>query len=104
MAQAVELGASSGFPLTLTWTDWETGDVYEVVYTLVDSELNRSHSLNGRAPVETLVAQYIDPDPAKTNSDFAGDVLTLTVTASLGGDWQEASETRTYEVIPRPGS
>ncbi len=106
MAQSVEPDPDpDGFPLTLTWTDWD-GDGYQVVYTLVDDKLQREHYTNRdiypNPDATTLVAQYIDPEPAKTNCDFAGGVLTLTVTASLGGDWQEASETRIYEVVPRP--
>ena len=91
----------TGFPLVLTWTEWG-GTVNEVTYTLVDSELKRSHSVDGE-PSETVVAQYIDSvscqlDPLDNRK------LTFTITATVSGGWKEASETRVYEVIPRPDS
>lgn len=94
--------------LTLTWTEWESGDTHEIIYSLEDmptsgelKKLRRSHSVNGTTEAG-IVAEYIEP--AMTNCGFtAGGELILTVTASVGG-WQPASETRTYEVVPRPGS
>jgi len=127
----------TGFPLTLTWIDWD-GTVNEVTYTIVDSELKRSHYINGNTEV-SIIAQYIDvtidPDTGKPKTNcylykcaicgeklatlteleehFASEhpseelqyengALTLTVTATLGTGTQEESETRVYEVIPRP--
>jgi len=52
----------------------------------------------------TYIAKYIDftIDPVtgepKTNCDWNGEVLTFTVTATVGGQ----SETRIYEIEPRP--
>ena len=110
MAQIVEpTEDSDGFPLTLTWTDWDSGDVYQVVYTLLlaDNKLQREHYTNLNPDATTFVAEYIDPDPLMTKCEFTdtdgdgvGDKLTLTVTATLGTQ----SETRTYEVVPRPDS
>ena len=110
MAQIVEpTEDSDGFPLTLTWTDWDSGDVYQVVYTLLlaDNKLQREHYTNLNPDATTFVAEYIDPDPLMTKCEFTdtdgdgvGDKLTLTVTATVGAQ----SETRVYEVIPRPGS
>ncbi len=100
MAQSVELGVSSGFPLVLTWTEWD-GTVNQVTYSITGDELRRSHSVDGGAAVETFVAQYIDSDAANTNCAFTGGVLTLKVTASVTG-YRPASETRIYEVTPRP--
>jgi len=92
--------------ITLNWTDWGGAD-HEVVYSLVDmssgnglKDLQRSHSING--PTETLIAEYIDP--AQTSCVWDGEVLTFTVTATVGAGSQEQSETRVYEVIRRPGS
>ena len=48
----------------------------------------------------SIAAEYIDPDVAKTRCDWDGEVLTFTVTATVGDE----SETRVYEVKPRPGS
>jgi prepilin-type N-terminal cleavage/methylation domain-containing protein len=104
MAQTVtpDSGAS-GFPLSLKWLDYG-GDEHWVIYTLVDGELNREHYTN-YDPVTnpdpdatTFVAQLIDLNPAKTDCDFAGGVFTLTITAEAN----DKSETRTFEVKPRP--
>ena len=114
MAQIVELEwqgetpVGSKFPLKLTWTDWD-GTEHQVIYTLENmtgeaKQLKRSHSVNGGEPSETIVAQYLVPGLALTHLDFNGGKLTLMITATVGGGWKEASETRVYEVIPRPGS
>jgi len=111
MAQSIDIGddpLGEGFPLILTWTDWDD-TVHQVTYTLENmiggpKQLKRSHSVNGGEPSETIVARYIVPGVPKTNVEFTYGVLTFTVTAAVGGDWQEASETRVYEIVPRPGS
>jgi len=96
--------------LTLTWTDWDDAQ-YEIDYTLEDmagglKKLQRSHSVDGGEPTVTSVAEYIDPDPEETSCVCSCDdcdcdalVVTFTVTANVGGQ----SETRVYEVTPRPG-
>jgi len=107
-AQSVETdGGATGFPLDVTWTEWE-GDKQRVVYSLVDDKLQREHYTNydpvtNPDPDSTIfVAEYINTDSTKTNCVFTNGVLTLTVTAAAG-DWpQVESETRVYEVIPRP--
>jgi len=104
MAQSVEPAADpdpDGFPLVLTWTEWD-GTVNEVTYTLVGDELQREHYTNSILDSTINVAEYVDTDPTKTKCEFAGGVLTLTVTATLGTGSQVQSETRVYEVIPRP--
>jgi len=89
--------------LKLTWTEWESGDVHQVIYTLlVDNKLQREHYTNLNLDATTIVAQYINPDQTSCVWDDEGK-LTLTVTATVVG-WKSASETRIYEVIPRPGS
>ena len=100
MAQSVALTAGpDGFPLTLTWADWDSGDVHKVVYTLLaDNKLQREHYTNLNPDATTFVAEYIDP--TGTSCQFAGGKLTFTVTATVGTQ----SETRTYEVVPRPDS
>jgi prepilin-type N-terminal cleavage/methylation domain-containing protein len=102
-AQGVSAGGSSGFPLTLTWTDeGGIGDLHTVNYTLSGNRLYRSESINGGNQTVTVVAEFIDPDPTKTSCDWDSDseVLTFKVTATVG----EQSETRIYQVKPRPGS
>lgn len=95
--------------LLLSWTDESSGDVYQVVYTLENmsegglQKLLRSQSINGVASSTTFVAQYIAPESAKTKCEFTNGTLTLTVTATVGDGSPARSETRTYQVVPRPG-
>jgi len=110
MAQAEPIiGDDPGTPaveefLTLTWSDWESGEVHQVTYTLEDmtgelKQFARNLSVNGTTET-SVVAQFINPHPAKTRCDFTSGKLIFTVTATVGGE----SETRIYEIVPRPGS
>ncbi len=90
--------------LVLNWTDWEGGN-NTVIYTLQDmpsspdlSVLARNHTINGtpEATAPPVVAQYIDP--TQTSCVRNGTLLVFTVTATVG----EQSETRIYEIEPRP--
>jgi len=66
--------------------------------------LQRTHTINGtaQATAPPVVAEYIDDsDCAQTSFVPAGGGnFILTVTATVGGQ----SETRVYEIEPRPGS
>ena len=83
------------FHLNLTWTDWG-GVVNDVTYTIDGDELVRSDGGDPR-----VIAEYIDS--AQTYCEpigpLQGGTLTFTVTAAVGTE----SETRVYEVEPRPG-
>jgi prepilin-type N-terminal cleavage/methylation domain-containing protein len=95
-AQNVTCGPACGFPLILIWTDWDSANNV-VTYTITaDNELQRTHNIDGAR----VIAQYIDSDCAQTSCVPAGGVLTFTVTATVG----EQSETRVYEIEPRPGA
>jgi prepilin-type N-terminal cleavage/methylation domain-containing protein len=102
-AQDVVPGGSSGFPLTLDWTDWYDAQ-HEIVYTLEDMPsgelkiLRREHYINLSLNSTTNVAEYIDP--YQTSCVPAGGAFNFTVTANVGGQ----SETRVYEVMPRAGA
>ena len=104
MAQSVDTNDDMVPPeevLTLAWDLTEYGGTeHQVIYTLVGNELKRAHYTNSSLDATTIVAQYIDSIEVVPRP-FAGGKLTLTVTASLSG-WQPASETRIYEVVPRP--
>jgi prepilin-type N-terminal cleavage/methylation domain-containing protein len=67
MAQDLEMVGVSGFPLTLTWIDWE-GDEYQSVYTLASNKIQREYSVNGANTEVSLVAQYINH--VGTNCEF----------------------------------
>ena len=116
MAESVQTGAGSGFPLTLSWQEWTTNGTkipHQVVYTLTDmpsggfKRLQREHKIDSVTDTITIVAEYIDsdqtyvdPDESCPFPDCAGYTYTLNVTANVGGQ----TETREYEVQPRPGS
>ena len=92
-------GGDSGFPLTLTW-EWE-GTKNEVTYTITaDNKLQRSLKITPNAEEPTtqvsIIAQYIDP--AETSFLPRDSAFIFRVTATVGGQ----SETRVYEVEPRP--
>jgi len=121
MAQTVQPDESgaTGFPLTLTWTEYGVGgDEHRVRYTLVNDKLQREHYTNydpadPADPDSTIfVAEYIDSSEISgepqtkcefndTDGDGDNDTLFLTVTATVSG-WRGVTETRVYEIIPRP--
>jgi hypothetical protein len=111
MAQSVLLTADEdGFPLTLTWTEWEDNDSHQVVYSIENNNLKREHIINGN-PDESYIFEYIigdDPDTEEMvtycERDLATNQLVFTLTASAGVGSQRISETRVYQTIPRPGS
>jgi len=102
MSQIVVPNGDSGFPLNLTWVEWDN-TVHQVTYTVEDSKLQRNYYVNGGEPSEALVARFIDPDLAMTNCQYVGGVLTFKITATVDSGSQVASDTRVCEVIPRPG-
>jgi prepilin-type N-terminal cleavage/methylation domain-containing protein len=83
---------SDGFPLTLSWTEWD-GTVNTITYTLGGTEFVRDH--NGQ---QSVVAQFIESIEVSPRP-YTNGALTFTVTATVGGQ----SETRVYEIVPRPG-
>ena len=76
MAQSTTVTGITGFPITLTWTDYVSGDEYQVVYTLVGGQLQREHYTNydpvtNPDPDATaIIAQNIDT--ASTTSETRG--------------------------------
>jgi len=112
-AQVVGFGddpVGTKFPLSLTWVDMDNTK-NEVTYNITADNRLRRHikvSPHGGETTEmvTFVAQYIDvslnPDTGKPHTNLSPDgrSITLTVTATVG----MRSETRVYEVEPRPGS
>ncbi len=95
--------------LVLRWIDGSSGDEYQVTYTLEDmpssalKELRRNQSVNSSDNSTSLIAQYIDSDPAKTSCNLTDGILTLTTTATMGSGATVESETRIYRIVPRPG-
>jgi type II secretory pathway pseudopilin PulG len=97
MAQSVSTNTTgNGFPLVLNWTEWN-GTVHNTTYSIVSSQLKRSNGGN-----ESIIANYIDQ--VQTSCNFTSNKLSFTVTATVGSGSKAESETRKYEVNPRPGS
>lgn len=107
MSQVVNTSGSDFF--SANWTEYDSGDIYDVTYTFADMDegnykkLFRTQSINSTDNTTRLVAEYINSNPLRTTCNFTDGTfnLLLTVTAGEGGLTQ--SETRTYEIIPRPG-
>lgn len=98
MAQTLSPYGGSSF-LTLTWVEWDN-TTHTVIYDIVGDEFKRSYS-DGGTPTESVIAEYINNDPAMTNCAYTtGGVLTFKVTATVGG-FRPATETRTVEIFPR---
>lgn len=101
MAQNVVAPPPSGFPLSLSWTEWDNSD-HAVTYTLASGELRRSYSIDGDGPTETVVAQHISQDDALTNCTIVGGILKLEITAVVGNGELAVTLTRLRDIIPRP--
>jgi prepilin-type N-terminal cleavage/methylation domain-containing protein len=95
--------------LILSWMEQNSGDQYRVSYTLENmpegsfSKMLRNQSINRGGNTTTLVALHIDSDPDKTNCEFTKGILDLTVTSTMSNGSSTRSETRTYQIAPRPG-
>ena len=95
--------------LSVSWTEYESSDLYEVTYTFENMDkgdyknLLRTQSINSTDNTTRLVAKYVNSDPSKTTCSFSDGTFNLTVTVTAGEGGLTQSETRTYEIIPRPG-
>jgi prepilin-type N-terminal cleavage/methylation domain-containing protein len=102
MAQNVVAPPPSGFPLYLSWTEWDNSE-HSVTYTLAAGELTRSYSIDGADPTETVVAQHISQDVSLTSCTFNGEILKLEITAVVGNGELAVTLTRLRDITPRPG-
>jgi prepilin-type N-terminal cleavage/methylation domain-containing protein len=100
MSQTVETDGASGFPLTLSWIDWGSAD-YEVVYSIEGDKLKRSYSVNGSAPSQAVVAEYVNSIPENTNCEFDIRFLTLQVTSTVGEGAHAVSVTNISKIFIR---
>jgi hypothetical protein len=102
MAQTVTTSGSTGFPLTLSWTDWDNS-TSNVTYRLESGSLKRSCSVDGATTGETLIAQYISSGTGNTTCSFSGGVLQITVTTTVGTGAKAVHVTKEGSIAPRPG-
>jgi len=101
-AQSVNASGTQGFPLALNWTEWGTNYTHGIIYSLQGTgelkKLQRQHYGNSTLDSTIIVAEYIS---SASFVQLSGTVAyNFTVTATVGTE----SETRTYEIKPRPGS
>ena len=102
MSQTIEPDGASGLPLTLSWTEWDNSE-HQVIYSIEDDKLLRNYSADGGAPAQTVVAQYINSVSENTTCEFAGGVLTVKVTATVGEGSHALSVTKVRKITPRSG-
>jgi prepilin-type N-terminal cleavage/methylation domain-containing protein len=102
---------ATGFPLVITWTDWDTATAYRAEYYITaQKELFRHYTaMLGEATVQettTLVSACLDLTGTPPNTLFrrvqGTERFSLKVTAVLPGYPVDVRETRTYEMLPRP--
>lgn len=102
MAQTIQTGGVSGFPLTLRWVEWDS-TAHQVVYSLEDTRLIRSENVTGGSqPKVMLVADYINTETDMTNCVSDNGVLTLTVTGSVGQGTRTINVTKIHRITSRP--
>jgi type II secretory pathway pseudopilin PulG len=102
MAQKIEPdGGGSGFPLILTWREWDDTS-HTVNYTVENNRLTRSYSINGSEPRVTSVAEYINQETSMTKCVSDNGVLTLTVTSSVGTGAHTINVTKIRSIASRP--
>jgi prepilin-type N-terminal cleavage/methylation domain-containing protein len=104
MAQEIENWEN--FPqsdnLTLSWITWENLSV-QVVYSVdAEGQFKRTYTIEGSPPKETLIAQYVNIDPASSNCTWDEEVLTLTLTGSVGEGTRIVNVTRLNTTASRP--
>ena len=88
--------AGTGF-LTLTWQAPDSSYnqiVKQAVYSFSGTNLLRTFSATGSAPIQAIVARNIDSDPTKTYWSFDDGVLRIQVTAAIG----DSVETREFRI------
>jgi len=99
---------ANGFPLYLRWTDPETmTDIVACTYTLQPDGAGTYTLWRTIGGTSTSVAQHIIGDNTTKTSvvyDTGGRRLTFTVTATMTTRNITGTETRVYNVAPRPGA
>ena len=99
-SQNVTFNQSGDFYLNILWTDY-TGVANNVTYVITPGgDLQRTHVISD-SPVVRVVARYISSEGTNCAEGLDRKVV-FKVTAVVGGDLHGATETRTYEIQPRP--
>jgi prepilin-type N-terminal cleavage/methylation domain-containing protein len=98
-AQYVTATGPTGFPLKLRWTDSKS-HYHNIAYTLEPMD-GLYKLLRSEGATSITVGRYLTDDTICSWSGNAR-ILTLTVEASVTGAHGPETETRTYEIEPRP--
>ncbi len=99
MAQIVQPGGGSGFPLTISWTEWNN-TTHQVTYVINNGDLQRSNSINGTPQLQMVVARYINGNADSTSCQYNNGELALKLTSLVSG-FRASTETRLTKVMPR---
>ena len=102
MSQTIEPEGASGFPLKLSWTEWDNSE-HQVTYSIEDDKLRRSYSIDSGEPTQTVVAQYINSVSGNTTCELSGGVLMIRITTTVGDGTHAISVAKVREITPRPG-
>lgn len=104
MAQKIENWEN--FPLsdnlTLSWITWDNLSVQAVYSVDADGQLRRVYNVEGSAPQELLIAQYVKIDPALSYCTWNNEELSITITGSVGEGTRVVNVTRLNTTAPRP--
>lgn len=98
MSQQIETNGASGFPLTLSWIDWDSNE-YEVVYSTENGTLKRNYSINSTIASQMIVAKCINSISENTTCERNNEILTLKVTATVGKGDNAVSVTNIREIF-----
>lgn len=100
MAQSVATQGSTGFPLTLNWVDWDNNS-YRAVYSISGGKMNRAYTVNGGAATNTLLAQSVNTVSGNTTAVLNGKVLSVQITATIGGGTRTTSVSNQRDIFLR---
>jgi prepilin-type N-terminal cleavage/methylation domain-containing protein len=99
MAQQVTVSVPPGFPLTLSWTEWNS-DHIEVNYRIDNNRLIRSRTVNGHPPEETVIIAHIDT--GTSSCSITNRQITLHIVSGITG-FKKQTEARTFTIVRRAG-
>jgi len=100
MSQVVTTNGTTGFPLTLRWTDWSNGQ-YQVIYSIENNILKRKYSINGGQQTQTILAESVNTVSQNTTCQYSNKVLNLQVTATVGKGAYAVTVANTREIFMR---
>ncbi len=101
MAQEVEALDAKGFPLELSWREWNNTD-YRITYSLQGNQLKREVAIDGGEAVGSILAGDISQIQVN-NLPYHSGSLSISISSTVGG-LKPAIESRTFQVLPRTGT